>query len=91
MVIKSPPAPVNIMMWALCCLGYFAFLRAGVFTSPSTSQPDSEVHLSPADIAVDSHTQPTLMRVHLKSILKQTSNDKGLPCTLEEHSTLYTP
>ena len=58
--------PTNVMMWAACCLGYFAFLRAGEFTVPSLSQFNPEVHLSPTDISVDSHTAPSLMCIHLK-------------------------
>lgn len=54
------------MMWAACCLGFFAFLRAGEFTVPSATHFDPSIHLSPADIAVDSHSDPTLMRIHLK-------------------------
>ena len=53
----------NVMMWAACCLGYFAFLRAGEFTLQTNSHYNSEIHLLPA---VDSHQEPTLMRIHLK-------------------------
>ena len=28
---------------------------------------DQSVHLTPADVAVDSHTNPTMLQVHLKS------------------------
>ena len=63
---KNPLDPVNVMMWAACCLGYFAFLRSGEFTISPGSNFDPVKHLSPADIAVDSHTNPTMLRVHLK-------------------------
>ena len=45
---------------------FFGFLRAGEFTVPSLREYDPEVHLSLADLAVDSHTNPTLIRVRIK-------------------------
>ena len=65
-VIQDAQSPLNIMMWAACCLGYFAFLRAGKFTLQSNGQYNPEIHLSPADISVDSHQEPSLMRIRLK-------------------------
>ena len=64
--IEDPHASINITMWAACCLGYFAFLQAVQFTLQSAKDYDPAKHLSPLDIAVDSHSQPTLMRIHLK-------------------------
>ena len=54
------------MLWAAFSLGFFGFLRAGEFTIPSDSAFDPSQHLCPADISVDSHVQPSLLRVHLK-------------------------
>ena len=65
-ISHATAAPECVMMWAACCLEYFAFLRAGEFTLASTDQFDPETHLSPADVAIDSHSEPSLMRVHLK-------------------------
>ena len=63
-VSRDPTNFDNIMMWAACCLGYFAFLRAGEFT---VSEPfDPAVHLSVEDVAVDNHQNPTMISVHLK-------------------------
>ena len=39
---------------------------SGEFTIPSDSAFDPSQHLCPADISVDSHVQPSLLRVHLK-------------------------
>ena len=55
----------GIMLWAAACTGFFGFLRAGEFTSP-TSSYDPAVHLSLSDIAVDSHSHPTLVRLRIK-------------------------
>ena len=46
--------------------GFFAFLRASEFTLPSVNHFDPAIHLAPADIAVDSHSNPTLMQIRLK-------------------------
>ena len=60
-------ASVDIhMLWAAFSLGFFGFLRAGEFTIPSDSAFDPSQHLCPEDISVDSHVQPSLLRVHLK-------------------------
>ena len=55
------------MLWAAFNIGVFGFLGAGEFTVPDGSSVDPKAHLSYADIAVDSHTQPTVMRVTIKA------------------------
>ena len=54
------------MLWASACIGFFGFLRAGEFTVPSPSAYDPEVHLNLADIAIDSHTTPSLVCLRIK-------------------------
>ena len=54
------------MLWASACIGFFGFLRAGEFTVPSPSTYDPEVHLNLADIAIDSHTAPSLVCLRIK-------------------------
>ena len=62
-----PPAnPDYIMLWAAACTGFFGFLRAGEFTVPSVQDYDPEVHLSIADIAVDNHSVPSVIRIRIK-------------------------
>ena len=46
--------------------GFFGFLRAGEFTVPSRAQFDPAVHMTPGDVAVDSHASPSLIRLRLK-------------------------
>ena len=41
------------LIWAACCLCFFAFLRAGELTVPTGNTYDPSVHLSIGDIAVD--------------------------------------
>ena len=55
------------MMWAACTLAFFAFLRCGEFTQASLTSYDSSKHLSQGDIAVNSHDNPTVMSVRIKS------------------------
>ena len=50
------------MLWAACCLGFFGFMRAGEFTAT----PTQACPLLPADIAVDNHSSPTYLSVHLR-------------------------
>ena len=54
------------MLWAACCLGFFGFLRAGEFTVPSLVSFDCSTHLAVGDLAVDSHSAPSYLRLRLK-------------------------
>lgn len=54
------------MLWAAACTGFFGFLRAGEFTVPSTKGYDPDVHLNLQDLAVDSHSNPTMIRLRIK-------------------------
>ena len=69
----NPQSRLNITMWAVCCLGYFAFLRSGEFTVPSRTSFDPAVHLTAADISAGDHTSPSLLRV----VLKQSKTDQS--------------
>ena len=56
----------NSMLWVAACTVFLGFLRAGEFTVPSESQYDPEVHLTLADILVDSHSAPFTFSVRVK-------------------------
>ena len=61
------PSFDQTMLWAACCLGFFGFLRAAEFTAPSAVEAfDPGVHLALQDIALDSRTSPSLVRVKIK-------------------------
>ena len=51
------------MLWTACCLGYFGFMRSGEFTSPS---PGAQPSITVADVAVDSHDAPSVVKVFLR-------------------------
>ena len=53
--------------WAACMLGYFGFLHAAEFTVPNLASFSPAIHLSVADIAVDSRQSPTCLRVSIKA------------------------
>ena len=59
---RTPITYNKVMLWAACCLGYFAFLRSGEFTS----SPSSTCTLEPSDIAVDNRSNPTYITVRLR-------------------------
>ena len=71
-VRRDPQNYTNLMMWAACCLGYFAFLRCGEFTV--NGKFDSTVHLSDQDIAVDDYNSPTILSILLRQ--SKTDQDK---------------
>ena len=51
----------QLLVWAACCLGFFAFWE---FTG---SNFDRTIHLTSRDIAVDSLQSPTMLKVRLKA------------------------
>ena len=55
------------MLWAACCLCFFGFLRSGEVVVPSDTSFDVGVHLCFGDVAVDSHLEPSTLRVTLKA------------------------
>ena len=56
--------PGNVMLWAACCLGFFGILRAGEFTVNGSFDPT--LHLTMADVQVDSSTNPQSFSVFIK-------------------------
>ncbi len=64
--LHPPIKPDSVMLWAATCTGFFGFLRAGEFTVPSAQGYDPQVHLNLADLALDSHKQPSLIRLRIK-------------------------
>ena len=54
------------MLWAAACTGFFGFLRAAEFLCPSQQDYDPTVHLSLADIAMDNHVNPSVIRIRIK-------------------------
>ena len=50
------------LLWTACCLGYFGFMWSGEFIVTGSSPPVIQV----ADLAVDSHESPTLVKVTLR-------------------------
>ena len=64
--LHGPSHPDDLMLWAAACTGFFGFLRAGEFTVPSIQGYDPEVHLNLGDLAFDSHTAPSLIRIRIK-------------------------
>ena len=58
--------PDHLMFWASCSLGYFGFLRASEFTFPSLASFSPSYHLGVQDIAVDSPSVPSCMRLRIK-------------------------
>ena len=58
--------PDHLMFWAACSLGYFGFLHASKFTAPSLASFAPSYHLGVQDIAVDSPSAPSCMRLKIK-------------------------
>ena len=51
------------LLWAACCLGFFGFLRAGEFVA---TRSNGGTPLMASDIAVDSHSCPSTLRVFIR-------------------------
>ena len=57
----------NIMLWAVCCMCFYGFLRSGEVTLTSGQEYDHEADLSEGDVALDDLVNPTVVRVHIKA------------------------
>ena len=55
------------MFWAACNLAYFGFLRSAEFTVPNLASYVPDIHLGVADVAVDSHSSPSCLRLRVKA------------------------
>ena len=64
--LGQPVWAEGVMLWAAACTGIFGFLRAGEFTVPAAGAYDPDTHLNLSDIALDSHTCPSVVRVSIK-------------------------
>ena len=64
--LGQPAWAEGVMLWAAACIGFFGFLRAGEFTVPSAEAYNPDTHLILSDIALDSHTSPSVVRVSIK-------------------------
>ena len=58
--------PDVTVLWAAACIGFFGWLRIGEFTVPSMEAYDPDVHLNLADVAVDNHTEPSVIGLRIK-------------------------
>ena len=63
---ESAGDPDTKLIWAACCLCFFAFLRAGEMTTPDEGGYDPGVHLSYGDVALDDPRQPSFVRISIK-------------------------
>ena len=54
------------LIWAACCLAFFAFLQVGEMTTPDAKSYDPGVHLCLSDVAVDNARNPSFVRISVK-------------------------
>ena len=59
--------PDHCMFWAACNLAYFGFLRSAEFTVPNLASYVPAIHLGVADVAVNSHSAPSCLRLRIKA------------------------
>ena len=61
------PSRGALMLWAAALMCFFGFLRMGEVIVPSGVAFNSSVHLSVADVSVDSHASPMYVAVNIKA------------------------
>ncbi len=54
------------VFWAIASSAFFGFFRLGELVLQAGAQWDKQCHLSWGDVAVDSHTSPSIVQFHLK-------------------------
>ena len=59
--------PDHCMFWAACNLAFFGFLRSAEFTVPNLASFSTTIHLNLQDVAVDSDSNPSCLRVRIKA------------------------
>ncbi|KAK3730899.1 hypothetical protein QZH41_012612 [Actinostola sp. cb2023] len=57
----------HVMFWAACSLAYFGFLRSAEFIVPNLASFSPSIHLQVSDLAFDSVTEPSFLRVWIKA------------------------
>lgn len=62
-----PPSNNTSMLWAAMNMCFFGFLRAGEVCTPTSSSYDPSWHLCVGDLALDSHSAPTLLSITIKA------------------------
>lgn len=54
------------MLWVVCTMAFFGFLRSGEITVPADAAFDPAIHMTPADVPFDSLETPLMIRAQLK-------------------------
>lgn len=54
----------HVMFWAACCVAFFGFLRVSEFTTESSFNNSKNLGID--DVAVDSSTNPSMIRLTIK-------------------------
>lgn len=52
-LLHTPDTYEQLLIWATCCVGFFAFMRSGELTLAAGEKFDATRHMTPRDIAVD--------------------------------------
>ena len=73
------------MLWAAACLAYFGFMRAGEFTTSSSIDPPA---ILASDVAVDSHTNPSMLRILLRRAKTDPFGKGVVICVGKTNSTM---
>ena len=75
----------NTMLWAMCYLAYFGFLRVSEFTIPRKDSYDLTTHLSLKDIFIDSRDSPRLLCVGFHKAIKDRPIQEGYTAILRSN------
>ena len=67
------------MLWAASCLSYFGFMRAGEFTLSDLNEPPA---ILASDVAVDSYTSPSSLRIFLCRVKTDPFGNSVCVCVL---------
>ena len=80
----------KLMLTAAAMMCFYGFFRAGEITVPSVREFDPTIHVTARDVSLDSTTNPTVVRIHLKKS-KCDQFGKGVDVFIGQTHTAWCP
>ena len=64
--LSQQPGPESVLVWAIAATAFFGFFRLGELLVESPAHFNPAISLAWGDVAVDSRTSPSMVKLHLR-------------------------